>query len=301
MKRIVSFYIVFVLLFTAIIPIYAVSNPYYTERTEDMEGNLVGVWDNADLYTDSEEDSLFKFAKEQSKKIGISVLFLTVDYAEGKSTRTYGDDFLDYLLYDSGKKYNKSSSSRWDGDNPAVMFVIDMDNRECAINTMGDVIDWFSDREIDKCLSAGDDYLGDGEFYKAISAVAKKSCDNIYKYKSEGYISDYDKENMNFIQKWFHNYKEVFLQIILFSVLAGMFFVVFLYMHDNKTNKNVNAKTYVGNSGLELISRNERYVRTYTTVDKNYYKPKESSSGHSSGSSHRSSGGHSHGGGSHKF
>jgi len=305
MKKKISIFILCIIIISLIcVPIYA--DIYDTKYQASVNGNLVGVWDNADLFTDSEESELFDLAKQYSEKCNITVIFLTVNNAKGKTTMVYTDDFYDHLVYDSGHTYNYSSHSKWGNDNPGVLFAIDMDNRESYINTSGDVIDWFSDREIDNCLSKGDSYLGNGQYFKAIKAIAKSSIDNIYNWKSKGYTGE-ESSSSGGSTKVVSTKKlgAVISERIGMSIFIGLIIAVIAsvkaYKKENKANVPISSSEYVQSNEFRVLNRQEQYVRTYETVSKGYYRPSSSSSGHSSGSSHSSSGGHSHGGGGHHF
>lgn len=288
-------FLMVVIVFSMSLPVFA--DIYYSEYQKNIEGNLIGVWDNADILTSNEESKLYDLAQDYAAKCDISVLFMTVSDAKGKSTEKYSDDFYDHLLYDSGVQYNTSQNNKWKNDNPGILFVIDMDNRMSYINTSADVIDWFSDREIDSCLTAGDSYLGRGDYYTALVKIADESISNIYHWKYEDTRSNNSSSSVSSVRfriNWF-------LSLVIGLVVA-LFTGTRSYIKENKANVPVSSNVYVKSNEFKVLNREERYLRTYETVDRDYYKPKSSdSSSHSSGSSHHSSGGHSHGGGGHHF
>ena len=105
------------------------------------------VFDYADLLTEEEEEDL-RYLSEEFEQYDMSVIFLTTSNAEGHTSRTYSDDFYD------------DNNFKPDG----VLFLIDMDNREIYVNTVGVGIDIIDDDEIEEILDAGYMYVGDGEY-----------------------------------------------------------------------------------------------------------------------------------------
>ena len=86
------------------------------------------IFDYANLLSSEDEDNLIKLA-EKFEKYDMTAVFLTTNDALGKSSMTYSDDFYD------------THDFKPDG----ILFMIDMDNREVYINTVGKCIDLLSD------------------------------------------------------------------------------------------------------------------------------------------------------------
>lgn len=222
------------------------------------------VFDFADLLTDSEEKQLREFSKEY-EKYDISIIFMTTDDAEGKTTQNYSNDFYD------------NNEFRPDG----IMFSIDMDNREIYIDTVGKCIAMISDTKVSDALDASYTYAGDGEYAACLTKMSKMICKVVDA-----------KEN-----PFQTAVKPSGLTIIVALLVTGIVVAV-LFLKHNKANKKIAASHYDGNT-FTVLDRNTVYMGCRKEVIPNYYKESESSSGGSS--SHRSSGGISHGGGGHKF
>lgn len=229
------------------------------------------VYDSANLLSDTEEKNLAELAEDLSDEHNIHVIFLTFDDAEGKSTMRYTDDFMDNLYF------NESS----------ILFAIDMDNRECYVNTVGSCINALSDSEREQVLDMTFDYLSNGQYYEFLKKTCEKSMDKMY---GTGALAE------DLSEKWYiPDMNSVIVSLLIMAVTT----VILLVQH-NKANKKISATNYISKDGYQVYDKKEVYVRTYETVQHDYYKQSSSSSGGGS-SSHSSSSGVSHGGGGRKF
>ena len=244
----------------------------YDEKVGDAR---IYMHDMADLFSDSEEEQLIEAAGKFVDGEAHNVLFLTYADALGRTTMTYSDDYMDILFPD-------------EEDN--VAFVIDMDNREIYINTMGVYLDELSLEEIDECIDAGYEYLPDGEYYDAMLRV---SCYTL-QYVNGGSIIGTPLFGARL--------GEVLPMSTLGSAGISAIVAIVLLLNHRKANKKENAQTYLEKGGYyKVADKQENFVNSYTTIDKDYYKPKESSSSGGGGGSHSSGGGRSHGGGGRSF
>ena len=246
----------------------------YDEKVGDSR---IYMHDMADLFTDDEEKDLIDAAGKFVKNEDHNVLFLTYSDAMGKSTMTFSDDYMDLLFPN-------------DEDN--VAFVIDMDNREIYINTMGVYLDELSLEEVDECIDAGYTHMPDGEYYKA---MLKMSCYTLQYVNGGGIIGTplFGIKLMDSLP----------VATLISAGISAIVAVVLLLNH-RKANNKEKAQTYMNkdNGGYyKVADKQENFVNSYTTIDKDYYKPKESSSSGGGGGSHSSGGGRSHGGGGRSF
>lgn len=107
--------------------------------------------DNADLLSQSEEDTLLASLQTTSQSLDMDVVIVTVDSLEGKTAQAYADDYFDYHGYGP------------DG----VLLLISMSEREWHISTTGAAIDLISNHEV---MQIGDrivTYLGSGSYLNA--------------------------------------------------------------------------------------------------------------------------------------
>lgn len=59
--------------------------------------------------------------------------------------------------------------------------------------------------------------------------------------------------------------------IIITIVIMGVTAIVLVVKH-NKANRQISATAYVAKNGYNVHDRKERYVRTYETVQRGYYR-----------------------------
>lgn len=116
------------------------------------------VYDQAGLLTDVEADMLQKKAEELTGQCGMEIVLVTTDYAEGKSSESYADDFFDKL-------YGK--------DKDGVCFLIDMSSRNLWISTSGDMIYYLTDERRERMLDNAEGYAGSGKYSSVFESFLK--------------------------------------------------------------------------------------------------------------------------------
>lgn len=261
--------------------------------------------DSANLFDESQEteinSSLFEFFLETS----YSAAVITTDYAEGKTSQSYADDYYDNLVVSEGWSQN------------GILFLIDMDNREVCISTMGECISVYSD-SIDYIIDCGYDELVNGLYSDCIihmiDATSECALNIGNDYYDDQYNGDYycdyyidDNYNSGIITDSKHSsgldLGNISVCIIISLVIAAVSVLAVKSSYKN-TGKGdeFDADDLILNltaSNDNVISRN---VITTRVPKNNNHNRSGGKSGYSGGGvSHRSSGGFSHGGGSRKF
>ena len=244
--------------------------------SQSYGNSTVYVDDLGDLLSISEENDLMTYFGGLFADRSYNILFLTTNDADGKSTMVWSDDYMD---------------SKFPYDENNIAFVIDMDNREIYINTMGNATLCLTDNMIDKALDKGYNYISDYQYYDCLKAMADY-CET--KLNDNPGTGARDDDTMDVIAEGAIN------GLIPGGVVTGILCFI-LVMNHNKANKVQSATAYIGKDNYEVKDKNEVFVRSYERVHHDYYKPKSSSSGGGGGSSHRSSSGRSHGGGGRRF
>lgn len=260
-NKLKSILCIFILALTICIPLTAEANTYNEET----------VFDYADLLTASEEAALRKHA-EKFEKYNISVIYLTTDDAEGKSSTAYSDDFYD------------NNNFRPDG----VLFMIDMDNREIYINTVGECIRLISNERIYNVLDACYVHASNGEYALCLSRMGKSIC----------------TELENHYNPLLGTFRFSLVTLFIMATVTIIIVATLVSKHQ-RANKTISASHYIG-SAFEVKNRNVVYMGCRKEVIPDYYAPSNQGGGnggghHTGGSVHRSSGGVSHGGGGRKF
>lgn len=270
------------LLITIVIPLAVsaagiVSNG--TRPPQQVGSCTVHMHDLGDLLTDKEEQELIDSVASYCRKMNYNILFLTTNNANGKDTQTYSDDYMDKLFPDTDEN---------------IAFIIDMDNRQIYINTMGRAIQFLSDDKIEKGLDAGYPHIKNDEYYECLREMSS------YALGKLKWAEMRDRNFMVFLVTEMVRY-------ILPSVIVTVLLLLSLTHKHRQANMAHSPAAYVPKDLYEVIDKKENFIRSYDTVQHNYYKQStSSSSGRSSshsggGSSHSSSSGRSHGGGGRSF
>lgn len=275
---------------------YSVDDSHY----DDTEPK---IYDDADLFTEHEEQELQEALVSTAKKIKLDLVIVTTDYNRGKESLLYASDFYD----DNGFGYDYDCGS-------GVILLIDMDNREVAISTAG-VCRVYLDGETDNMVDNIAPYLSDADYMEAARyfinevkrlALEAMSDDDYEEAFDAWYSSDYSSisaQNAFYDEyvpqeNFFTTFKNPLIDIVIALVIAGV--AVLIMSSSSKTKTTVNEKTYMQGGHINLSVRHDQFTHTTTTRTKIQTDNNGSGNvGHGGG--HVSSSGHSHGGSSRKF
>lgn len=218
------------------------------------------IVDNAGLLTSAEESLLRSKAIALYEEYGIWVAILTVNSLDGYDVQSYADDYYDQNYYDFTS----------DG----VLLLIGMDDREWAISTCGNGIEYLSDWDLDDLSVAMLPDLSENRYYEAFTAYL----DTLPVCLADAIDGPVD-----------------YVWIIQFSLVIGAIVGgIAIFVMRGQMNTAVaqsGAGSYLSPGSFRLNRRTDLYL--YSTVNKT--RKAQSSS------THRSSGGISHGGRSGRF
>lgn len=270
----------------------------------------VGVVDNAELLTASEEAALEERIEEIRNFYNYDVAILTVTSLDGKDVLTYADEYYDDNGYGVGS------------DKDGMIFVIGMNEREFATSTCGSGIYFFSDYTLDNIHDNIVSYLSSGEYYKAFDEYLNQVSFVLYSAHDEkADVSDdyapapvingnYDEIIYIYddgIEKDAGFYVTFEVIAILISLLIGFIVVSIMKSPMKNVGLQKDADAYTGTDDLKLTRRIDNFL--YSNVSKTRIETNNNSSRPGSGSSfggghsttRMSSGGTMHGGRSGKF
>ncbi len=258
--------------------------------------------DSADLFSEAEEAMITESILEFSLETEYSSIVLTIDYAEGKTSQQYADDYFDDLIISEG----------W--EEKGILFLIDMDNREVCISTMGECISVYA-YAIDYIIDSGYDELVDGNYSECITLMVSAALDyshnNTDDYYGDYYVDEYYGDYPIYYGGYNNDYyydnssdsidlSNIFICIVIALIIGvvSVFIVKSSYKNMGKGDEFDADDLILKLTGSNdtVISRN--VITTRIPRNNNHNRPGGSSGG---GVSHRSSGGFSHGGGSRKF
>ena len=233
--------------------------------------------DNADILTDSEEETLNDTLDEISEKQKCDVAVVTVNSLEGKSVEAYADDFYDYNGYGYGD------------DHSGILFLVAMDDREWHMTTSGYGITAFTDAGLSYMEDQFVSDLSDGEYMEAFSEYASL-CDDFLTQAKTG--EPYDTGNLpkgTVSPLW-----------IIGDLLIGCAIALIIALIKKAKLKSVKsqvaAAAYEKEGSMQLTEKADRFVNRVVTTRKIERKTESGGS-----STHTSSSGSSHGGRSGKF
>jgi len=239
------------------------------------------VYDQADLFSAQEEETLEGAIQTLTGRMNMDFVLLTTNYKEGKSQAAYADDFYDYNGFGFG--------SERDG----MLFMIDMQDRDCYISTSGLMIDYLTDDRIAYILQEDDglwDLLSEGRYASASARVM----DEVWEFYQEG-IPQAPRKTLS-------------LWKILASLAAGFFAGTGRVKSIESEYKMENARKIAATSAFAYTAAS-RFAFGDTADDlltkhvtqRIIQTPRVTGGGggssHSGSSTHTSSSGHTHGGG----
>lgn len=239
---------------------------------------ICGVYDKADLLTESEESSLLSTMAKYNSKYSTDIAIVTTSSAGGKTAQAYADAFAE----DIGMSMTRNGPA-------GILFLIDMDNREIYIATQGQAIYYYSEARIESILDdcynriIGQDYAGTCRaFLGGVRAYMGKD-------PSEGARSG-----------------PTGILIRLVIALVGGGAITGFMVAGAGGRVTTGAGTYYNAAGSNIYGKRDMFInRTVTRRRIQRDPPKTGSSGGFSSSGgggfHMSSGGGAHGGGGRKF
>ncbi|MCD2492012.1 TPM domain-containing protein [Lacrimispora sp. NSJ-141] len=251
------------------------------------------IYDEAGLLSGQEEEELQDLLVKKAQETEQDFIIVTTDDNEGKSARSYADDFYDTHKFG----YEKENGS-------GVLLLLDMDGREVYISTAGTAIQNYTDAEIDNTLDSliplmkKKDYMGVCRTFIEDAGRRLTGGDEA----QNGY---YDADSDQFVSAELSGWQKVFTPSRILIHLAAAFvlsgIIVACIAHNRKTKMSVGSGTYLKDGQLGFRARSDRFTHT-TVVTRHIPRDNDShSSGGGYSSSHTSSGGHSHGGGGRSF
>lgn len=255
------------------------------------------VYDDADLFTDEEEEMLEEMAIKYGEAVRLDLIVYTIDENQNKSVMQIADDFYDYNYFG----YD-------DCDGSGAILLIDMYHRELWMTTAGLAQAYIDENTEDDILDEIQSWVKSGDYYEAAEAfimgvneagedfIGDSDNDKLLEEWYAGEYSEYDDIAEQLKPNFFTKFENPLLCLGIGLVAALI--VVGIMLIRSKTRMTVGSRTYLRNGSLNFPVRNDVFIRTTTTK-----RVIQSNSGGSGGGSrsHRSSSGRSHGGGGRSF
>lgn len=243
---------------------------------QQTSGNAGGIFDGADLLTDSEEQALKEKLSKYAEKYEADIAIVTTADAGGQTAQAYADAYAEKL-----------GQSMTADEYPGILFLIDMDNREIYIATQGKAIGWYDEKRIDKILDNCYDHIIEGEYKATCGAFLKGIRD--YMGREAGRSARMDIFG-------------VLIRLVIALVVGAA--ATFAMVHKRGGRVTTSAATYFNAAQSHLNGKEDHFINR--TVTRRHIPKPQNNGGHGGGSSggggvHMSSGGGAHGGGGRKF
>lgn len=245
------------------------------------------VFDQAGLFTAQQKQELDGLIEQVKETTGMDIAVVTTGNAKGKSARAYADDYYDQNGFGAGPRKS------------GALFLIDMDNREIYISTCGDMIDYLTDKRIDKILDSAYGKVTQ-EDYAGAAAAALQGIEKYVKAGVPGGAYRYDTETGKVTPYRSLKPTEVLIAILI-ALAAGIIPCAVIYSRYSGHAKEY-SYPYQQKSKLTLTAQEDTFL--HQTLTQRHIDTSSHTGGGSSGggsSTHTSSGGSTHGGGGRSF
>lgn len=206
------------------------------------------IYDFADLFTNDGEKELYNSIQNFIEKNNIDMAIVTIDYNNKNTSKDYSDDFIRYNDFGKGNSFD------------GIVFLIDMETRNMAISTYGNVIDTY-EPYIDKIFDDCSSYIANEDYYKCANAFINSSQKVIDNSKIKGWIIGFS------------------ISIGVSLLIPTIFCLVNKAKHKN-VKLATHADTYLDKSSVNITHSNDIFIRSHTS---RIAKPSNSSGGSSRG------------------
>lgn len=235
------------------------------------------IFDQANLLSSSEKATLQTQMDELINTYQIDIGIVTTDSMNGKSSRTYADDFYDQNGLGIGQDYS------------GLLLLINMEDREVYISTCGEGIRYFTDTRIDSILDAMTNSLANQNYSAACTTFLSKVESNLI----SGIPSNQYTEPEGFKFSW----SSTLLYLVISVIIS--FIICLCVSKSYKRPTSISGQAYLNHGSVHFTRKEDTFLGRHISKRK-----KESSNNSSSGgrsSTHTSSSGRSHGGGGKSF
>lgn len=243
-----------------------------SENTSDTIGTVYNrLVDEADILSDSEEETLRNKLDEISERVKCDVVVVTVNSLDGKTAQAYADDYFDYNGYGYGSNHD------------GALLLVAKDDRKWAISTCGYGITALTDSRLQTMADEFTPYLSQKKYGQAFNTYANM-CDN--------YIT---QSRTNTTEKKPYNVGKSLLISLGVGVIIALISVMAMASQLKSVKLQQSAVNYIKQGSLRVNQRHDVFLYRNVTQER---KPDDDDH-HST--THTSSSGRTHGGASGSF
>ncbi|MDO4788014.1 MAG: TPM domain-containing protein [Johnsonella sp.] len=255
------------------------------------------VFDHADVFESGQESEMNEEIAKAKDHIGMDIVIVTTEDAQGKTAEAYADDYYDYGDFGMGE------------ENSGLLFLIDFDNREMHISTTGFMIRVLDDKRIDAMLDDAYAYMEEDDYAGAASSIIENA---VYYFdkgvKGDQYNYDRDTGEISVYKKPKKISLAEFLLAMILPAAAGLRFTSSVQnqykMKKEKKLGSLDVFSYRKACNFNYAVKEDEHLGRQTMtriIADNSRSSGGGSFGGSRSTTHRSSSGTSHGGGGRKF
>ena len=236
------------------------------------------IYDFADLFTDTEEISLYNKVNEFIQETNLDLGIVTINDNPKESAMEFADDFYDY------NDFTKNG----------LLFLIDMDTREYYFSTTGEAIFYFDDYRVENTLDALYDDMVNANYKEAANSFIDEALNS---YNLGIITSKYTFDSNGKIVR-----KTPWIIFGMISLVVAFIVTMILKGRNKKIKISTDADEYL-NGELRLTRVEDHFLFRNTQRIYSPISSDGSSGSHGGGgsSSHSGSSGASHGGGGRRF
>lgn len=276
-----------------------------TQAETGTESQKQYLFDNYDLFSEEDLDSLKAACIEYSEEAKADIVMITTSTLDGKTPKNYMEDFYEEMGFGYDKEY---------GDTVMLLVNMEEDNRWVEIQSYGKAEYYVNNDRTEYMLDDISEILKNGDYKDAFIEFAKQAA--YYMNESKGVKEtpasgnpDYNGGSGNYGESGYNGPSDYYgekdenplyntvIQLVIALIIGGI--SVGVMAANSGGRMTAQGRTYLDEGRSGLLDHRDDYLRTTTTRVK---KPTDNnSSGRSSGGGGVSSGGHSHSGGGRSF
>ncbi|MGK0550579.1 TPM domain-containing protein [Enterococcus faecalis] len=249
---------------------------------QTADAAMTSVDDGANLLTTEQIAQLNQRMKPLAAKSKASIFIVTTTYNDQDSPQEFADR---YILKQVGKNQN------------AILFLIDMDNRQTYLSTSGNMIDYMDDQRIDDTLTAITTEMSNGNYYGAAQQFLAKTNTYFEKGVPGGHYR-IDEATGKIIRYKVITPLEMAIAVIGALVAGLAFFFVTISRYQLKSGTY--RYPFREKASLDLTQHTDQLTNSFITT-RRIPRNNNSGGGSGGGSTTHSTGGGSFGGGGRSF
>ena len=158
------------------------SDTFYYKALNDGR-NIVIVDDMSQVLSGKAVQRIAAQAEDKAREMGYSIMVVTTDYSNGKTSQDYADDY-----YDDAINSRASSNTQADG----YIILLDFENRRYEMSTYGEAISYYSDERLNEIFNAVGSKFSEELYEEGLSTIINYSFyeDMVYSEEEDALVTE---------------------------------------------------------------------------------------------------------------